>query len=250
MLKHLSYALDNQLDFIQITFNGENMDLEYFELDLDYIDRLYYLYHNDQEKHHFHVICRMVYNTEPVFVELFAKCCNVRGFQCLSLGYIFVTKNPNTLFRVFLANHCYKRDAILDSLRSDGYLVETEDTLVFHIFDTIFKHLECFENYYPEVLPEILKNRVDEFIYVQKCKDVYDKEKSKYNNYIIKDHAIGLPIPAGIYNTELELGNIRYVVREGEGGIFFRLFIFLATLFIRVIPFGSYRRIQLFFFDE
>ena len=129
MLENLSHALNNQCDFRQITFIGENMNWDdiNFELNVDYIDRLYYLSkpheeldEDPEEKDFFHVICRMVYYTEPVFVEFIARCCpGGHGFECAGLGYKFVTKNPNILFRVFLAHlhkDDYDRDSILNSL--------------------------------------------------------------------------------------------------------------------------------------
>ena len=202
ILEKLSEALDNQFAFRKKTFTGENtdwgkIDLETFKLDLNYVDRLYYLYVNQQ---HFRIICRMVYNTKPVFVELSAKCCISHRFKCRSRGYIFVTRNPNTFFRVFLADLYCKRNA-LNSLRSDGYVINTEDTL-------LLKHLSRVENY--GVLPKELKDGMDELMRIQKCKDFYEKEKREYTNYSIHHNVLfsrNLLIPKLplIYNRQISI---------------------------------------------
>ena len=131
-------------------------------------------------------------------MDISAKSSYFDGFSFPICGYIFLTRNPNTFFRVFLADLYDKRNAILNSLRSDGYVIDTEETLKFHTFVTMFKHPQHFPNYSdPKVLlPKELKDGMDEFMRIQKCKDFYDKVKREYNDYNTHHH-VEIPLSYG-----------------------------------------------------
>ena len=181
MLEKLTRDIECQGWFQKKTFTSENkdwddIDLETFKLNLDFVDRLYYLHTNGLDN--FCIICRMVYNMKPVFVEFSARWCffarvmvnriqmEFRDFlDYCTRGYMVVTRNPNTFFRVLLTDlDDNRRDAIFYSLRSDGYIIDTKDTS--------FKHLPYVEKY--GVLPKKLKDKMDEFLRIQECKDFYD----------------------------------------------------------------------------
>lgn len=164
-------------------------DLHDFELELEEVDRLYYICKNnyDENDQFFHILARVCHGGSHLFVELSASC-DYTGFECQGFGDIFVTKSANIFFQVILRED-YDRDAIRASLLSDGYelddlimpsrpslLMQSAPMLKFLCHVAINDHKDLLTPGYKEVLPPILRDSVDEFINVREAIDIYDRD--------------------------------------------------------------------------
>ncbi|CAL4240445.1 unnamed protein product [Meganyctiphanes norvegica] len=97
-------------------------DLHNFNIDINKINRLYYIHHSDNTSHRkYQLLARMDYNYEHVFVKLSAGYEFTR-FGCLGGGAIYVTKNANTFFNLMVEER-YNKMKICQSLQEDGYSV-------------------------------------------------------------------------------------------------------------------------------
>ena len=188
----LSAVIPHQSIFTKKTFPGEMKDWNYkdlqtFKINLNFVDRLYYIYFNLLDEDLFHVICRMMYKNEHVFVQLYARCCGDGGFGCCGRGTILLTRNPNLLFHVILGNDTFDRDAILKLLTSDGYQIDDDNTqpsslgvekvkdphtLQFLTYDAIYKHHHLLRI---KDMPPNLSGSLHKFINIREALQFYNK---------------------------------------------------------------------------
>lgn len=130
----LGEAIQYQYMFETRTFHSESHDfleddLQSFAIDINKINRLYYILHFDDSVscRKYELLARMEYNLENVFVKLSAGYEFTR-FGCLGGGVIYVTKNPNVFFNCIVEEE-NNRMKIRQSLIEDGYCVSEPNSL-------------------------------------------------------------------------------------------------------------------------
>ena len=119
--------------------NFGNDKLEKFKIDLEKIDRLYYIKYTDDQT--YRLVARMQYNKEekrsldPIYVEMYA----FYDYYSENIkGIIYVSRNVNDFMKfVFYSIALYNRQnqkyLICESLKKDGiYIDEMEKILNFH----------------------------------------------------------------------------------------------------------------------
>ena len=197
----LCEALQNQHNFEKRTTPVEMQSwnsyeaLQQFTIDLEKVDRLYHVYYYNDETslRFFHMIARMEYNNNNnnnnnqgyIFVELQANC-DFTGFDCQGGGVIFISENANLFMRLVLGetfmdeefNKCLIYDFLKedDDYDYDAITVERETCdkfsrmflnrvpmLKYICHEIIYKNKDQLWEY-KVLLPEILKNSVDDFI--------------------------------------------------------------------------------------
>ena len=135
----VGYAISFQEHFDKTTTpselydNFENDKLQNFKIDLEKIDRLYYInldkednYKNEFGDQTYHLIARMQYNDEsPIYVEIFAK----DPYSHQIVGHIYVSRNVTAFMKHVLSEKIrYNNPLIYEFLREDGiYLEENLD---------------------------------------------------------------------------------------------------------------------------
>ncbi|XP_066944386.1 uncharacterized protein [Macrobrachium rosenbergii] len=162
-------------------------ELQSFKVDLEKVDRLYYIYFHDDESfgQEYAMIARMDHKGLPLYVELSASC-DYTGFDCQGQGVIFVSRDANLFMKLCITREC-NRDLIYQSLEEDGIQVEeqteydacrrmqlkTAPMLKYLCHQAAYEHRAKL---WPQFscLPKILANSVDEFIKFRDAKDVYD----------------------------------------------------------------------------
>ncbi|KAG7157949.1 hypothetical protein Hamer_G026506 [Homarus americanus] len=67
-------------------------ELENFKINLEAVDRLYYIYHSDEgvSRQDFEFVGRMVYNDRLIYIQMDAGC-DYTGFDCAGGGEIYIT---------------------------------------------------------------------------------------------------------------------------------------------------------------
>lgn len=165
----------------------DDTELENFKIDLEVVDRLYYIYQFDDgvNGREFQMTARMDYKGRKVYIELVAGC-DYTGFDCQGGGVIFISLDANLFMKLILTEE-YQSDLIYKSLAEDG--IETEEQTE---YDTCSRmrwtnapmlkflcHMSVYDNrksleHYPRVLPKILKDSVRDFIKTRDAKKSYD----------------------------------------------------------------------------
>ncbi|CAL4144584.1 unnamed protein product, partial [Meganyctiphanes norvegica] len=146
--------------------NWDYDELQKFKVKLNRVDRLYYIYHYDDEisSRSYEILVRMDYKEEKLFVHLAAGC-DFTGFDCQGGGEIYITRNPNIFLKSVVGQN-HNPSLIYNCLLEDGYRVEeptqfdlsprkmwnSVPALRFLTHQAIHKHQEHL-NHYPEVLP-------------------------------------------------------------------------------------------------
>lgn len=187
-------SLEYQYMFVRKTSPWERSewldeDLDGFKLELEEVDRLYYIFQNNYDENYqfFNILARVCHEGSHLFVELSASC-DYTGFDCQGFGDIFVTRSANIFFQVLMRND-YDRDAIRASLLSDGYALDdlimpprpspfahSAPMLKFLCHVAIHDNKKLLAPVYKEVLPPILSDSITDFINVREAIDFYDSD--------------------------------------------------------------------------
>lgn len=161
--------------------------LEKFEIDLEQVDRLYHITAcHDAFGGEYEILARLDYRGKSAYVNLVASC-DFTGFECQGGGYIYISFNANVFTRIMLGDH-HKHDLIYESLASDGVNVEEQTEYDCHAARmwqsvpllkylchlAIYKHKECLQPVYTEVLPKALIGSVEEFLKLQETKNAFE----------------------------------------------------------------------------
>nr|BDT62996.1 MAG: hypothetical protein [Trachysalambria curvirostris nimavirus] len=188
----IGYALVHQYMFDRRTSPwemGHFEDLEKFEIDLEKVDRLYFIHsYNDVSGSEFEILARMDYRDEKAYVHLIASC-DFTGFDCQGGGCIYVSLSANVFTKVMLDSR-HNPDAIYQMLREDGIAVEEQleydrlsrwrwssaPMLKYLCHMAISKNKDTLRNVYKHCLPRILAESLDEFIRIQECKEAFDED--------------------------------------------------------------------------
>lgn len=194
MLELVGEALYHQDKFERKTTPWEmsswdQQELHDFHIDLEMIDRLYYINHTNDgvSGSTFHMLARMEYRDAPVFVELSAGC-DYTGFDCQGGGDIFVTRHADLFCKVVTRPDTGDGlQPLYLSLVEDGYEVEEQtehDRLPVTCWHNppalrFLCHLAVYHNlhrlhFYPRVLPKPLIDSVQEFVKVREAITAYD----------------------------------------------------------------------------
>ena len=163
-------------------------DIQKFELDLEKVDRLYHIYHFDDgvSGANWEILVRMDHNGRKAYVNLTAGC-DFTGFECQGGGYIYITFNVNVFTRIMLEDNI-DRDAIYHALRDDGVVVEMQSEcdlrpnkwlsnapmLKYLCHQAIVDNKDRLQHY-PQVLPKILVESIEEFIMLRDTKEIFDE---------------------------------------------------------------------------
>ena len=79
-------------------------ELEQFQIELDQVDRLYYVKHvNDEDGEEFEMVARMNYKGRHVFVELQASC-SLTGFEGQGGGFIFISNDADSFMKTVITS--------------------------------------------------------------------------------------------------------------------------------------------------
>ena len=190
---YIGYALCYQDMFDRRTTPWEKImwdddELNNIKIDPKAIDRLYYIYHFDDQctGQNFNMAGRMVYNGQPLYVELSASC-DFTGFDCQGHGVIFVSTDAN-LFMKLVMTEKFQKDAICESLAHDGIIIEEQTEYdscerMFWKNAPMLKYLchqVVYENqtelkHYSQVLPKVLTDSIIDFIRTKDAKKSYDE---------------------------------------------------------------------------
>ena len=128
----VGYAIRKQKKIIKFTTREEisrywkNRKLQDFKIDLEKIDRLYYIY-CDYAENYFNLICRM---QGEFYIEMEAKFYSCYGLCCLDrcAGTIFVSRDANLFMKCVLPyNSRYNKNLIYESLRGDDIYIKEEE---------------------------------------------------------------------------------------------------------------------------
>ncbi|CAL4088240.1 unnamed protein product [Meganyctiphanes norvegica] len=189
----VGYALIYQYMFVKRTSPWEMQswdynELENFKVDLNKVDRLYYIEHFDDSVNSrtYEILVRMDYRGEHIFVRLSAGC-DFTGFDCQGDGEIYITRNPNIFLKSIVDRH-HNPSLIYQNLLEDGYRVEEPsefDLTPRHLWNSVpmlkfLTHQAIHEHrdhlrHYPQVLPTVLTDSVTEFIQVQETRSHHDE---------------------------------------------------------------------------
>ncbi|KAK4311888.1 hypothetical protein Pmani_016636 [Petrolisthes manimaculis] len=175
-------------------------ELDSFYLNLESVDRLYHINHEDGDEFSgddFELVVRVEYKKHHLFVELSAGC-RFTDFECRGGGDIFVSFNANLFTRTIMTK-VPSEERLYESLMEDGHLVEgkrveEEDggrnivTAAALVMGTWHQHppklkLLCHQavhhnrhqlTFYTDVLPKALVASITEFIVIKDTIDYYD----------------------------------------------------------------------------
>ena len=165
--------------------------LQNFEINLKKIDRLYYIYHNNnnnfEKQIKFRLIARMEEEEKKhIYVELAAERCPHRGFPCkTSGGFIFVSRDVDFFMKLVLTRAEEKEDLnkelIYKSLQNDSIYVDEITSLTTTTSVPSLNYL-CYEaicqegvTYKYYLLPKMLERSIDDFIKMKKARFDYNK---------------------------------------------------------------------------
>nr|XP_053646493.1 uncharacterized protein LOC128698324 [Cherax quadricarinatus] len=98
-------------------------ELEGFEIDLEAVDRLYYVHHADDgvSGREFEFAGRMEYHNHPVYVKMSAGC-DFTGFDCQGGGSIYISRDAQIFLEAILEDE-YQPRSILQAMLQDGLQV-------------------------------------------------------------------------------------------------------------------------------
>lgn len=195
MADHVGHALSYQYMFDRRTSpwemeNFEDDDLQTFQVNLEEVDRLYYINHYDDgiSNREYEILARMDYGDKKAYVSVIA-CCDFTGFDCEGGGYIFVSFNASVLTKIMLDRQ-HDHEAIYRSLAEDGLAVEEQSEydwapagkwqsvpmLKYLCHVEISDRKNNLSQIYMKVLPKVLAESVDEFIRFRETKEAFDEE--------------------------------------------------------------------------
>ena len=191
MEQYVGYALVHQYSFKKKTTPWEmHDDLQKFKIDLEKVDRLYYIYHTeDAGDQEFSMVARMDYKGQKLYFELDANC-DYTGFSGIGGGFIFVSSDANVFMKVVLKSN-FNIDCIYQSLSDDGIDFEEQNEydradnifwknppkLKYLCHQAIYDHKSNLEAHFVN-LPTILKDSVNDFIRMKDAKKNYEYSDS------------------------------------------------------------------------
>ena len=181
-------------------------ELQKFEINLELIDRLYFIYSRDMVNDKiYEMICRMHYKGKPLYIEFHAyhhmkfnplyqpnhfrcRCNNCKNIRC---GKIFISRDVKLFMRLVLKTHYDNEILIYNSLKEDGIEIEDQwqyndywryfpfkekkiPTLEYICHEFICKNKQKLESQFVQ-LPKIIANSVEDFIRVDMAIDEYDR---------------------------------------------------------------------------
>ena len=195
MADHVGYALSYQHMFDCRTSpwemeNFKDDDLQRFKVNLEKVDRLYYIHHYDDgiSSREYEILARMDYGDKKAYVNVIASC-DFTGFDCQGGGYIFVSFNANVLTKIML-NRRHDHEAIYRSLAEDGLTVEEQSEydqvsafrwqsvpmLKYLCHVKISDRKNNLSQIYMKLLPKVLADSVEEFIKLKETKEAFDED--------------------------------------------------------------------------
>ena len=148
---YIEEALSNQHRFDKITTPWEKkqwdeLELQNFKINVEDIDRLYYIYHfdDDQRTKRYKLVVRMKYSGggyrdsnihkqqqedehNHLYVELFARYDIFNPCMMSQKQVIFVSRDPNLFMKLVLKNKCQK-PLIHQFLAEDGIIIDQQQT--------------------------------------------------------------------------------------------------------------------------
>ncbi|KAG7177512.1 hypothetical protein Hamer_G025157 [Homarus americanus] len=163
-------------------------ELEDFEIDLEVVDRLYYISHCDDgvSGRDFEFAGRMEYNGRHVYIKMSAGC-DYTGFECQGGGEIYITFDPQIFLKSIITNE-YQPHDIWGVMAEDGLQVEEPSSfdllqskawnnvpmLKFLCHMAVYDHKDTL-THYPYNLPRPVAASVEEFIRTRETRDHYDE---------------------------------------------------------------------------
>ena len=180
MHDYLNYALINQKMFIKKTTPWEMNklfkldELNSFNINLEKVDRLYYIYRNIKIKE-YSLIARVDYNNRHLYVELYAQ-----QYTDIWEGFIFISYDVHIFMKLVLL-FFQNKNLIYQSLREDGIVINKEPfihrltwndppNLEFLCYCSIYQNKDILEKQI-KYLPKILENKIKNFIKYQEVID-------------------------------------------------------------------------------
>ena len=156
------------------------MELESFKIVPEEIDRLYFIKHDEFYyqgvwKDEYYLLARInCYDKicQNIYVEMIANCNGEEGFSNGGgSGTIYISFNPNIFIKVVLRGlkGCNKM-LVYNSLKDDGFDVKDTPNLQHLCYKIIYK----YHNNLLLLLPNSLKNGIEEFIKYQNAKIAYN----------------------------------------------------------------------------
>ena len=157
-------------------------ELQTFKIELELIDRLYYVCMEEDFYHDYDIVARVQYKNEPLFVQLSA-CDDPSSYELF--GSIYVSRNPN-LFLNVIDTPIRDKNLVYKSLVEDGFRVDdmTEMDPVERLWRkrapmlTYICHQVIYENEKVlrsqiSQLPKILVDSVENFIKLKLARKAY-----------------------------------------------------------------------------
>ena len=185
----------SRASFIKVRYLGN--ELENFEIDLELIDRLYYIYYSGKySQDAFQMVARMDYKGRKVYFELIALC-PFYGFCLGGGGLIFVSGDANLFMRLIMTNK-HPSNLIYKSLREDGIRVEepteydvccrlqrSPPTLKLLCHLEMYNYKNLFEASFSE-LPKTLGESVKSFMQMMEAHKAYGYMKNTKKKILFK----------------------------------------------------------------
>ena len=214
---YIGKAFSNQNRYIKTTTPWEEKhwnkrELQNFEINLDDIDRLYYIdyysdYRMDYDLARYRLVVRIEYNgrgccsngsngtlnqnhQDHVYVELIAGYDNhyppERKFTRAE-HVIFVSRDASLFMSLVLRN---PKDPIYEFLAEDGIIIDQQQkeydvnstffwknppSLKYFCHSTVYVNKNLLNDYYQKVLPKMLSNSVEYFIRLREAKQYYSR---------------------------------------------------------------------------
>ena len=190
----IGYSLSYQHTFNKTTApwemkNWMEDELENFMIDHMKIDRVYYIYHFDDDcsGQDFELIARMTYKSQPLYVQMNAGC-DYTGFDCQGDGSIYVSRDADMFMKTVLDDRKHSIDHIYELLMADGiYAVwilrydtawrkkmTTDPPMLKFLCHNLIVERNMPREYYSNVLPKILVDSVDDHKKTQIARKNYD----------------------------------------------------------------------------
>lgn len=170
--------------------NFDDDDLQSFEVNLEEVDRLYYINHYDDgiSNREYEILARMDYGNKKAYVNVVA-CCDFTGFDCQGGGYIFVSFNANVFTKIMLGRQ-HDHEHIYRSLAEDGVAVEKQSEydrapacswqsvpmLKYLCHVKISDRKNNLSQIYSEHLPKVLAESVGEFLRFRETREAFDQD--------------------------------------------------------------------------
>jgi len=212
---YVGNPLCHQSDFYRSTMPWEktlweDKELENFEIDLEFVDRLYYIYYATKNagtklEEAFQIVARMDYKGRKVYFELLAIC-TFWGFMIAGGGLIFVSEDPNLFMKLIMTNK-HPSDLIYQSLREDGIRVEepteydvccrlqrSPPTLKLLCHLEMYNYKNLFEASFSE-LPKTLGESVKSFMQMMEAHKAYGYMKNTKKKYFLNRYFKKASIP-------------------------------------------------------